>query len=121
MNAYDGHRLLPPEGVNNYLEFYSRKETDHRLAINNLPRRFGRPLEIPLEINAFINGRALPSDVRLEICDIIGRRVAVLVNESLQTGSYMAVWDASSLSSGVYIARLVTHDGAFIRKMTLIK
>lgn len=59
--------------------------------------------------------------MRVEIYDTIGRRVAVLVNDNLQAGSHRAVWDASYLSSGMYIARLITHDGAFIRKMTLIK
>ena len=63
----------------------------------------------------------IPGAVRLEVYDLIGRRVAVLVNENLTAGSHSISWDASSLSSGVYLARLVTADGVYTRKLTLIK
>lgn len=227
----DAHRLLPPPDVKDYLEFYSRIDETERLAVNNLPARFGRPIEIPLELNAYHNGNALTDDiwlkidsfknvppdwvielmneitgekmlvmegdsirismahmkgrnvertnstgkvttkspmahlrftlmihpdtdnfgleqefklhqnypnpfnptttlefdlpipgvVRLEVYDMIGRRVAVLVENNLQAGNYKYSWDASGLSSGIYIARLVTADGMFTRKLTVIK
>lgn len=231
MDSRDAHRLLPPPDVKDYLEFYSRVDDKERLAVNNLPGRFGRPIEIPLELNAYLDGSAvtdeiwlkidsfknvpsdwvmelmneitgekllimegdsirismahmegrnveltnstgkvttkspmahvsftltihpeldayglnheftlhqnypnpfnpsttlefdlpIPGTVRLEVYDIIGRRVAVLVNDNLQAGNYKYVWDASGLSSGIYIARLVTADGMFTRKLTVIK
>lgn len=46
------------------------------------------------------------ADVRLEIYDILGRRVAVLVSERRQAGRHTVDFDASGLSSGVYISRL---------------
>lgn len=61
------------------------------------------------------------SDVWLSVYDLLGREVAVLVNERKAPGSYMVQLDASGLSSGVYLYRLAA--GAFVhtRKMILVK
>jgi hypothetical protein len=61
------------------------------------------------------------SPVRLEIFDITGRLVAVVVDEVQQPGSYQATWDASNIASGIYIYRL--RAGGFVqsRRMTLVK
>ena len=61
------------------------------------------------------------SDVRLEVYDMLGRRVALLVNETRQAGTHQAVFDASALSSGVYIYRLQAGGLVQTRKMLLIK
>jgi subtilisin family serine protease len=61
------------------------------------------------------------SDVRLEVYDMLGRRVALLVNEARQAGTHQAVFDASALSSGVYIYRLQAGGLVQTRKMLLIK
>jgi len=47
--------------------------------------------------------------------------VALLVNETRQAGRHTAVFEAGSLSSGVYIARLVAGEQVFSRKMVLVK
>lgn len=62
------------------------------------------------------------AEVRLEVFDILGRRVMVLVNNELKNpGRYNVQFNASSLSSGVYIYRLVVGDNVMTKKMTLIK
>ncbi len=63
----------------------------------------------------------IQSEVRFEIYDMLGRKVATIIDETLSAGSYERVWDASNLSSGVYITRLITSNGVFTNKMTLIK
>ncbi|MEX2600581.1 MAG: cellulose binding domain-containing protein, partial [Balneolaceae bacterium] len=67
MDQRDAYKLLPPPGVSNYLEIFSRVEEGDRLAINNLPRRFGQPIEIPIEINAFKDGFSVQDEIMLEI------------------------------------------------------
>jgi photosystem II stability/assembly factor-like uncharacterized protein len=59
--------------------------------------------------------------VTLTIYDMLGREVAVLVNENLKPGSYSITWDASHYSSGVYFYKLVTEGFMDIRKMVLLK
>ncbi|PTM20360.1 MAG: hypothetical protein DA446_03560 [Bacteroidetes bacterium] len=61
------------------------------------------------------------SDVKLEVFNMLGQKVATLVNESKDAGFYNVAFDASSLSSGMYIYRL--QSGSFVetRKLMLIK
>ena len=44
--------------------------------------------------------------VRLVVCDLLGREVAVLVDEKKEPGSYEVKFDGSRLSSGVYFYRM---------------
>lgn len=61
------------------------------------------------------------SDVTLEVFDITGRRVAVLVNERQATGTHQVHFDASNLASGVYLYRLATGNVVQTRQMVLVK
>ncbi len=59
--------------------------------------------------------------VKLNVFDILGKEVAVLVNEILQPGTYEATLDGSMLNSGVYFFRLQTNSYTETKKMLLIK
>ncbi len=59
--------------------------------------------------------------VRLSVYDILGREVAVLVNEKKQPGSYTVTWNASGVASGLYICRLSAVDQIAIKKMLLVR
>jgi hypothetical protein len=63
------------------------------------------------------------SEVRLEVFDMLGRRVATLIShERKSAGNHQVTFDASNLSSGVYIYRLSTNNGQhFTHKMLLMK
>ncbi len=60
-------------------------------------------------------------DVSLVIYDVLGRKVAVLVNERKAPGSYEVQFDGSGLASGVYIYRLTAGSFVQSRKMLLVK
>ncbi len=66
---------------------------------------------------------ALPekNHVKLEIFDVIGRKVATLVNKSLVAGNHEIKFDASKLNSGVYIYRMWTDKFQISKKMILLK
>lgn len=69
-------------------------------------------------------GYALPeqSVVRLDVYDVLGRRVASLINGEMQTaGRYTVSFDAASLASGVYIYRLTAGSQVITKRMLLIK
>lgn len=59
--------------------------------------------------------------VSLKIYDAIGREVAILVNEEKEAGYYSVTFDGSTLSSGIYFARLTSSGKTQIRKLSLIK
>ncbi len=61
------------------------------------------------------------SDVSLVVYDILGRNVAVLVNERKLPGNYQVSFDGSGLASGVYIYRLKAGSIVQSRSMLLLK
>ncbi|MCC6253572.1 MAG: T9SS type A sorting domain-containing protein, partial [Ignavibacteriaceae bacterium] len=65
----------------------------------------------------------LPKDglVNLEIYDILGRRIATLINENKIAGSYEQVFNSASFASGVYIYKIQAGDFLSAKKMILLK
>lgn len=59
--------------------------------------------------------------VRLDIFDIMGRKVSTLVDEYKRLGTYTETFSGDRLSSGVYLYRLRIGREVFIKKMTLVK
>ena len=59
--------------------------------------------------------------VRLEVRNILGQRVATLVNERKNAGHYVVSLDGSTLSSGVYFYTIEAGDFRETHKMLLIK
>jgi len=61
------------------------------------------------------------SEVKLEVYDVLGRKIATLVNERQSAGSYQVVWNASGLSSGTYFYRLQAGTFVETKKMIMVK
>jgi len=61
------------------------------------------------------------SNVDLRVFDLLGREVAVLVNEERGAGVFQVVWDASQYPSGVYFCRAQVGDRLLSRKLVLQK
>jgi len=61
------------------------------------------------------------SFTKLIIYDILGREVAVLVNEYLSAGSYSVTWDASAFPSSVYFYKVYCNDFSDSKRMILMK
>jgi hypothetical protein len=59
--------------------------------------------------------------VKIVIYDIIGRELAVLVNDKLKPGIYEANWNAGNYSSGVYFYTLIAETYKETKKAILIK
>jgi photosystem II stability/assembly factor-like uncharacterized protein len=59
--------------------------------------------------------------VVLKIYDVLGREIAVLVNEKLTPGTYEVEWIASNYPSGLYFYRLQTEYYSEVKKMVFIK
>ncbi|MDT8323364.1 MAG: T9SS type A sorting domain-containing protein [Bacteroidota bacterium] len=59
--------------------------------------------------------------VELAVYNLLGERVAMLVEEYQDPGDYTLEYDASALQSGVYIYRLKSEHGQLTRRMVLMK
>jgi aldose sugar dehydrogenase len=61
------------------------------------------------------------SHVRLEVIDVMGRRVALLVDEEQEAGWFEIPFDASQLASGLYLYRLQAGAMSETKVMTIMK
>ncbi|MEE9429587.1 MAG: NosD domain-containing protein, partial [Melioribacteraceae bacterium] len=98
--------------------------TDIKEEASELPNEFVLAQNYPNPFNPTTKIRfSLPetSDVKLKVYNIIGEQVTTLVNNSMDAGVHEVNFDASSLSSGVYIYRIVAGNFSDVKKMILLQ
>jgi 1,4-alpha-glucan branching enzyme len=94
-------------------------ELDNDLPVSTtLMQNYPNPFNPATTINYYLK---TPSLIELSVYDLNGRKVATIANNNQNSGWHTATFDASNLSSGIYIYRLVTDNLAVTKKMTLIK
>lgn len=59
--------------------------------------------------------------VKLTIYDILGRQVAILVDERMEAGRHAVTFDASKFATGVYLYSLETAEKTINKKMMFVK
>lgn len=99
--------------VSNEDDGLSSLPADYQLD-QNYPNPFNPTTEISFSMPE--NGFA-----SLKVYDMLGREVQTLINKRMSTGNHTVQFDASNLSSGVYLYRLETAGVQLTRKMTLLK
>ena len=82
----------------------------------NFPNPFNPVTVISYEVPGVVG--QLPV-ITLRIHDILGREVAVLVNEAKPAGRYRVTWDATRMASGVYFYALTAREYRQTKKMVL--
>lgn len=93
-------------------------------SVTGLPKTFDLKQNYPNPFNPTTNiNFDLPyaANVTLNVYDMLGRKVATLVNERMNAGRHTAAFDASRLASGMYIYRIEAGSFESIKKMMLIK
>ena len=89
-----------------------------------LPKEFALDQNYPNPFNPTTNIKyAVPTDshVRLDVYNIIGQKVATLVDEVRPAGFYTAKFDASKFASGLYFYKMEAGKVSFLKKMMLVK
>ncbi len=61
------------------------------------------------------------SNVKLSVFNILGEEVKILVNEAIEAGVHIINFNASQLSSGMYIYRIQAGNFVEIKKMVFLK
>jgi hypothetical protein len=90
----------------------------------SLPSEFGLFGNYPNPFNAATTiNYELPtvSHVKVEVYNILGEKVATLIDQEQQAGHRSVTWDASKLSSGLYFYKLSAGDYTDTMRMMLVK
>jgi hypothetical protein len=105
-----------------------KTERDPALSTNFDPSRLGKDLSLSQNYPNPFNPQTeiefeLPreADVSLKVFNISGQEVAELIHGKLASGSHHAVFDGSSLPSGIYFYSLSADKNTQTRKMILLK
>ena len=92
--------------------------------VDELPQSFTLSQNYPNPFNPTTKIEfAIPKseNVTLKVFNILGQQVATLVNQHMDAGTYKVDFDASKLSSGLYIYRIEAGTFNSSRKMMLVK
>ncbi len=89
----------------------------------NYPNPFNPETKIEYEIppSPFYEKRERGGFVKLAVYDLLGRELAVLVNEEKPVGRYTISWNAVGMSSGIYFYRLQAGTYSETKKMILTR
>jgi pimeloyl-ACP methyl ester carboxylesterase len=82
--------------------------------IGNHPNPFNPLTEISFSLPA-------ASHVKLEIFNIVGQKVATLIDGQLEPGEHTIQWDGTDAASGVYFYRITAGEYTETKKMSLLK
>jgi hypothetical protein len=80
----------------------------------NYPNPFNPTTKINYELQ-------ITNYVNLGVYNLLGQKVATLVNERQKAGHHQVEWDASGFASGVYYYRIKAGEFQDVKKMILIK
>jgi hypothetical protein len=96
----------------------------YKEATQILPKEFSLEQNTPNPFNPITEiSFALPfaANVKLDIYNIMGQKVATLIDRSMDAGYHTVTWNANSVASGMYFYRLQAGSFAETKKMLLLK
>jgi phosphatidylserine/phosphatidylglycerophosphate/cardiolipin synthase-like enzyme len=135
-NSNDENTLIirSPRVANLYLQEFAQRYLDANgadpvvLAVEELPgtapkefrlaQNFPNPFNPSTRIGFDV---ATAGPVTLTVYDLLGREVAVLLDEPLAPGRYALAWDAGKLSTGVYLYAITAPGFRDVKKMMVLK
>ncbi len=107
------------------------------IRVNEAPNSNLEPFHIEVKPNQFTLSQNYPNpfnpstqiefaipeeaEVRLDIFNMLGQKVRTLKNERMAAGYYSVVFEAGSLSSGVYVYQLRMGNAVLTKRMLLLK
>lgn len=114
-----GNYKLIPRTDDDFVGFLTPVEEEHAVPYKyNLAQNYPNPFNPSTTISYSIKEEGL---VTLKVFNILGQQVANLVNEFKTPGDYKVNFDASRLSSGIYLYKINSNGFTFTKKMMLIK
>jgi len=92
--------------------------------MNSLPKAYALHQNYPNPFNPMTNIKfdmPMSNKVTLTVFDVLGRKVAILVNAKKEAGVHLVKFDASHFSSGIYFYQIQAGKFVQIKKMILLK
>jgi len=117
--------VSPPDSVESDTRFnLTARRPESASAAFGEPVGFGLGETSPNPFNsrvALSYGLERAAEVRLTVYDAMGREAAILASGQRGAGNYRLTWDASDLSSGIYIVKLASGGRVQSRKVVLVR
>ncbi len=91
---------------------------------NEIPKNYSLSQNYPNPFNpTTVINFSVPKTSKMELAvyNVLGQKVAILINKELSAGSYHFNFDASKLTSGIYFYKLQTENYSETKKMMLVK
>jgi len=116
--TYSNFKLEPGSFDDIGMVINTANEEDGLPASFALDQNYPNPFNPSTQISYSI---ATSGQVLLEVFDVLGRQVATLVNTNQSVGTHTVTFDATDLSSGLYVYRLTSGSKLQTKKMLLMK
>jgi hypothetical protein len=126
VDSLDG-AIITPDGYSNLEHYINGLVTNSPTGVNetpqfptqyNLSENYPNPFNPGTWIECSIPSR---SHVKVDVFNLLGMRVAKLIDSDLEAGTYKARFDGSNFTSGAYFYRLQAGRFVQTRKMLLLK
>lgn len=92
----------------------SFQQSDDYKLFQNFPNPFNPSTKISYKIKR-------DGNVSLTVFNLVGQEISVLVNEKQSAGNYEVEFDASDLTTGVYLYKLQINGFTSVKRMTVLK
>jgi hypothetical protein len=112
-SLWNAYRIYPPEDT---IIFVSTRNTE--LSGLQLSQNFPNPFSYYTTIQYEL---AESGEVSLKVYDMNGREITTLVNESKPAGIHKVIFYSENLPPGIYLCKLTTEHGSFIKRMAVVK
>lgn len=126
--SHEDHEMMRPLQVGPEPSLFASAPADEGAtqakAAESVPAALALEQNYPNPFNPSTKIRySLPASMKvsLEVFDLLGRRVATLVNGEMPAGAHEARFDARRLASGAYVYRLTAGKQILTKRMYLVK
>jgi photosystem II stability/assembly factor-like uncharacterized protein len=111
-------------GESGMILHYRRNASSVSQTLSNMPRKFSLEQNYPNPFNPTTTiNYSLPKagNVKLTVYNAVGSKVAAIVNEYLNAGTYSVKFYGGNLPSGIYLYRLESGNYSAAKKFILLK
>ncbi len=119
--GFDSTALAILQGIGDYLGVSGLTSVSSK---NGKPEEFSLGQNYPNPFNPSTNidfSLPIKEFVSLDVYDVLGKKIASLISESLNAGTFTVKWSAQGLASGTYFYRLQGGNSVRVKRMMMLR